>query len=232
MVFEPSDLLPLPVPALEGKKIIQIASGDYHEVALTEGGEVWTWGQGDHGQLGIGKTIRMAEDPERVIFAGEEEDGKRRFAFGVTAAGWHTGALLLGDDPLHPIQATVSTSAKTPRNAQSAGAEGAPNPWADVGPPGPTPDMPGPHPTQAGPGPNTGLGAIGHPIFRIGFAGRGSAIGNVARRNWQRRHQAEEASQGGGEPSEHPSQTAGQSTPSEEREQAGNSGEEQKSYDT
>lgn len=43
---------PQPVPTLENVCIIQIASGGYHSLALTEEGKVLSWGHGGHGQLG------------------------------------------------------------------------------------------------------------------------------------------------------------------------------------
>lgn len=45
---------PRPVPSLENVKIIQIASGGYHSVALTDDGKVLSWGHGGQGQLGHG----------------------------------------------------------------------------------------------------------------------------------------------------------------------------------
>jgi alpha-tubulin suppressor-like RCC1 family protein len=38
----------------------QVASGDWHSVALREDGTVWTWGQNGHGQLGNGTTTDRA----------------------------------------------------------------------------------------------------------------------------------------------------------------------------
>lgn len=43
---------PQPVPSLKGVRVIQIASGGYHSLALTDKGEVLSWGHGGHGQLG------------------------------------------------------------------------------------------------------------------------------------------------------------------------------------
>ncbi|RDX87195.1 E3 ubiquitin-protein ligase HERC2, partial [Mucuna pruriens] len=45
---------PRPVPSLENVQIIQIASGGYHSLALTDGGKVLSWGHGAQGQLGHG----------------------------------------------------------------------------------------------------------------------------------------------------------------------------------
>lgn len=43
---------PKKVAALQGKKIISIATGSLHCVACTDSGEVFTWGDNDEGQLG------------------------------------------------------------------------------------------------------------------------------------------------------------------------------------
>eukprot|EP00210_Caulerpa_lentillifera_P006699 g6401.t1 len=36
--------------------VVQIECGEFHSAALTSAGEVWTWGRGKHGQLGLGTT--------------------------------------------------------------------------------------------------------------------------------------------------------------------------------
>lgn len=43
---------PRQISSLEDMRIIQIACGGYHSLALTEGGKVLSWGHGGHGQLG------------------------------------------------------------------------------------------------------------------------------------------------------------------------------------
>jgi alpha-tubulin suppressor-like RCC1 family protein len=43
---------PKVVPSLEGVRIVQIANGGYHSLALTDSGKVVSWGHGGHGQLG------------------------------------------------------------------------------------------------------------------------------------------------------------------------------------
>lgn len=47
---------PKKVAALQGKKVICIATGSLHCVACTDSGEVYTWGDNDEGQLGDGTT--------------------------------------------------------------------------------------------------------------------------------------------------------------------------------
>lgn len=46
-------------------RIVAIAAGDKHTVALEEDGTVWTWGNNEHGQLGIG-TKESSNIPTKV----------------------------------------------------------------------------------------------------------------------------------------------------------------------
>ncbi|XP_076233389.1 E3 ubiquitin-protein ligase HERC2 [Calliopsis andreniformis] len=50
---------PRKVAALQGKKIISIATGSLHCVACSDKGEVFTWGDNDEGQLGDGTTCAL-----------------------------------------------------------------------------------------------------------------------------------------------------------------------------
>lgn len=66
---------PKPIPSLEHVCIIQIASGGYHSLALTDDGKVLSWGHGGHGQLGHSSiqsqkvpTVVDALANEHVIF--------------------------------------------------------------------------------------------------------------------------------------------------------------------
>jgi alpha-tubulin suppressor-like RCC1 family protein len=45
---------PLLVSALKGIKIIQVSCGDFHTAALSDRGEMFTWGKGSDGRLGHG----------------------------------------------------------------------------------------------------------------------------------------------------------------------------------
>ncbi|CAM6118309.1 unnamed protein product [Calypogeia fissa] len=48
------DWRPKPIPEIETNRIIQVACGGYHAAALTDDGQMLTWGHGGHGQLGHG----------------------------------------------------------------------------------------------------------------------------------------------------------------------------------
>lgn len=45
------------VDSLAGKRVKQVACGGFHTAAVTETGEVYTWGGGEHGQLGHGDKV-------------------------------------------------------------------------------------------------------------------------------------------------------------------------------
>ncbi|CRL02239.1 CLUMA_CG015120, isoform A [Clunio marinus] len=56
---------PKKVAALQGKKIVSIATGSLHCIACTDNGEVFTWGDNDEGQLGDG-TVTAIQRPRLV----------------------------------------------------------------------------------------------------------------------------------------------------------------------
>ncbi|KAK8970774.1 hypothetical protein KSP40_PGU018841 [Platanthera guangdongensis] len=51
-----ADWRPKPIPSLQDTRVVQIASGGYHSLALTDKGEVLSWGHGRQGQLGHSST--------------------------------------------------------------------------------------------------------------------------------------------------------------------------------
>ncbi|KAL8206719.1 UNVERIFIED_CONTAM: hypothetical protein K2H54_021411, partial [Gekko kuhli] len=51
---------------LGGKRIVQLACGDHHSMALSKGGELFTWGQNEYGQLGVGREMSSAREPQLV----------------------------------------------------------------------------------------------------------------------------------------------------------------------
>ncbi|KAK3006187.1 hypothetical protein RJ639_015803 [Escallonia herrerae] len=66
---------PQEVPSVEDIRFIQLASGGYHSLALSDEGKVFSWGHGGHGQLGhsstqsrsIPMTIEALAD-EKVVY--------------------------------------------------------------------------------------------------------------------------------------------------------------------
>lgn len=43
--------------SLEGSKIIEIKSGKYHNIILTDQGKVYSYGKGEFGSLGLGGSV-------------------------------------------------------------------------------------------------------------------------------------------------------------------------------
>ncbi|XP_059673641.1 probable E3 ubiquitin-protein ligase HERC3 [Gavia stellata] len=54
------------VKELGNQDIVQIACGDQHAMALSRGGELFTWGQNTHGQLGVGSQTTLIPQPQLV----------------------------------------------------------------------------------------------------------------------------------------------------------------------
>ena len=49
-----TQLVPKVVEGLAGVRVCQVSAGVFHSMAVTEGGQVWTFGHGEDGQLGHG----------------------------------------------------------------------------------------------------------------------------------------------------------------------------------
>lgn len=58
--------VPRVVRALTSKKVKSVAAGVYHAACCTEDGEVYCWGLGQDGQIGIGSTSVHNAQPQRV----------------------------------------------------------------------------------------------------------------------------------------------------------------------
>ncbi|WVW82946.1 hypothetical protein I302_104961 [Kwoniella bestiolae CBS 10118] len=176
--------------SLRNKGIIQVAIGDYHYAALNDKGEMFTWGQGDSGQLGRGQN-KSGKVPTRVIFpedeldftsddtSGSEKKGEGAFVFSITAGGWHTGALLLGD--LKPRsekgkQRQLDPVEEPRRSSQEQEQEGAmPGNW----PGGVHNPFTAKEPVPVPPNSRGGGPVRAMPMYRIGFAGRGANLGGL-----------------------------------------------------
>jgi len=57
---------PVPLEMLKGKKISYVASGAHHNIARSTGGDVFAWGKGNVGQLGLGPENKRGYLPQRV----------------------------------------------------------------------------------------------------------------------------------------------------------------------
>lgn len=57
---------PRMVKTIATKTVIQIASGQFHSLALTNSGELFSWGANGYGQLGLGTTSEKVVTPTLV----------------------------------------------------------------------------------------------------------------------------------------------------------------------
>jgi SCF-associated factor 1 len=143
------NLTPKRLAGLDKLRVISIVAGDWHFAALTADGDMYTWGQNDWGQCGVSNDGSKVTTPRKVVFP---PDGKRpAFVFAITAAGHHSGALVLG----HPRGKNELPPIKRPKHKPARGGD---DEHGDEGE--------GSEQTQ-----NVPLFSM--PRFRIGFAGRG-----------------------------------------------------------
>lgn len=56
-----SENIPLVIEGLEGGIPVTVSGGRVHSIALTSKGEVWVWGCGKNGRLGLGSSCDEAE---------------------------------------------------------------------------------------------------------------------------------------------------------------------------
>lgn len=54
---------------LNGKKVVHISCGDSSSVAVTDSGEVYSWGHNGVGQLGLGNCTSQVEPQKIATFA-------------------------------------------------------------------------------------------------------------------------------------------------------------------
>lgn len=92
--------IPTLIEALSEKLIVQVTCGWSHTVALSDTGEVYTWGNGDHGKLGHNDTTKVAL-PRMV----EALNSKR--VISVASYNEHTVALV---DPIATVRSSLLTS--------------------------------------------------------------------------------------------------------------------------
>ncbi|XP_025853889.2 probable E3 ubiquitin-protein ligase HERC6 isoform X2 [Vulpes vulpes] len=64
--FKETNLIPMKIKTLNDIKIKQVSCGHYHSLALSEGGQVFSWGSNSDGQLGLGREFPSQASPQRV----------------------------------------------------------------------------------------------------------------------------------------------------------------------
>ncbi|KAL5719895.1 hypothetical protein ACHQM5_012622 [Ranunculus cassubicifolius] len=64
---------PIPVQGLSGLTLVDIAAGGWHSTALTDDGEVYGWGRGEHGRLGFGDDKSSKMVPQKVQLLIDED---------------------------------------------------------------------------------------------------------------------------------------------------------------
>ena len=64
-------LLPKKVEALAGRRVVAVAAGSVHSLALTADGAVWSWGGGVDGRLGHGDGQRQLLPKKVEALAGQ-----------------------------------------------------------------------------------------------------------------------------------------------------------------
>uniref|UniRef100_A0A6B2EBN7 HECT-type E3 ubiquitin transferase n=1 Tax=Phlebotomus kandelakii TaxID=1109342 RepID=A0A6B2EBN7_9DIPT len=123
---------PTPIQGLRGKKVIHVAVGALHCLAVTETGQVFAWGDNDHGQQGSGNTT-VNKKPYSVVglegvFVNRvacgsshsvawclpqspaEEDKKEPIAFGVNKDPLGSNGLGIYDSETQLSNSTTSKS--------------------------------------------------------------------------------------------------------------------------
>lgn len=107
---------PTPIQGLRGKKVIHVAVGALHCLAVTETGQVYAWGDNDHGQQGSGNTT-VNKKPIAVV--GLENVFVNRVACGSShSAAWSLPQCPAEEDKKEPV---AFTTPKDPLGSNSLG---------------------------------------------------------------------------------------------------------------
>nr|GAT45716.1 RCC1/BLIP-II protein [Mycena chlorophos] len=178
-------------PALQNKSVISVLVGDWHYAALTETGQLFTWGGYSSGALGLGDPMKIpagapggftteearlqAQErgfgtpqnttqavPTEVRFDHGRKTPKNRFCLAASASGWQTGALVID------LQDNDDEDDSEEEDVEEDEFVSGPLGQRGRGGIGHLPIAHLPFP---------GRGGIGGGIFRVGFAGRGAGRG-------------------------------------------------------
>ncbi|XP_006143352.1 probable E3 ubiquitin-protein ligase HERC6 [Tupaia chinensis] len=111
--FKERSFTPQKIKALAGIKIIQVSCGYYHSLALSEDGQVFSWGKNSHGQLGLGKEVPSQTSPQRVRslegipLAQVAAGGAHSFALSLSGTSFGWGSNSAGQLALSGTKAPV-----------------------------------------------------------------------------------------------------------------------------
>ena len=64
-----NQLLPKKVEAFADQRVVAVSAGELHSLAITADGSIWSWGDGDWGQLGHGDEQRQPLPKKVAAFA-------------------------------------------------------------------------------------------------------------------------------------------------------------------
>ncbi|WPK24237.1 hypothetical protein PUMCH_001504 [Australozyma saopauloensis] len=96
--------IPELLPEIQNTGVIDIVNGDYHKLALTDDGELWSWGieLQRNGCLGLGDLSSSTDDTiineglnARVTVPKKVPKPSKGRWLAVTAGGWHSGGLFI-----------------------------------------------------------------------------------------------------------------------------------------
>lgn len=87
--------------------VVCVSAGSFHAGCVTQGGVIYTLGDGDRGQLGHGNLLSTLEPTAVPSLAGLHIQS-------VSCGFWHSMCLVrLGDEQVSPQEAAIKSSAKT-----------------------------------------------------------------------------------------------------------------------
>eukprot|EP00904_Undaria_pinnatifida_P001602 jgi/Undpi1/11442/HiC_scaffold_30.g13739.m1 len=87
---------PVPCPALEGCRVLQVSCGSRHTLAVVAGGQAYSWGWGACGQLGHGDDHSIATPKLIEALAKGKDGGPLGPVTWVSAGGIHSAAVVEG----------------------------------------------------------------------------------------------------------------------------------------
>ncbi|XP_035304437.1 probable E3 ubiquitin-protein ligase HERC6 isoform X7 [Cricetulus griseus] len=114
--FKEINLMPMRIKTLGGIKIIQVSCGHYHSLALSEDGQVFSWGKNSQGQLGLGMQSSSQASPQKVTslegipLAQVAAGGSHSFALSLTGTSYGWGSNSVGQLALSGENSTVQIS--------------------------------------------------------------------------------------------------------------------------